>query len=139
MTRSGPSKPSDARHGANRLIIARGFLESAKLQIGSAQAGTLGNPIAATVVNAAIAYTDALTATFANKINQNDHAAVIKTLRDALGNRLPKSQETRLTRILGNKDLAQYGGRFMLLSDAESLFEQLKEYAEWVENEMTRR
>ncbi|MBY5413124.1 hypothetical protein HFO98_32850 [Rhizobium leguminosarum] len=77
--------------------------------------------------------------TFANKINQNDHAAVIKTLRDALGNRLPKSQETRLTRILGNKDLAQYGGRFMLLSDAESLFEQLKEYAEWVENEMTRR
>ncbi|CAN7218557.1 hypothetical protein LJR245_000742 [Rhizobium leguminosarum] len=139
MTRSGPSKPSDARHGANRLIIARGFLESAELQIGSAQAGTLGNPIAATVVNAAIAYTDALTATFANKINQNDHAAVIKTLRDALGNRLPKSQETRLTRILGNKDLAQYGGRFMLLPDAESLFEQLKEYAEWVENEMTRR
>ncbi|WP_245517752.1 hypothetical protein [Rhizobium leguminosarum] len=136
MTRSGPSKPSDARHGANRLIIARGFLESAKVQISSAQAGT---PIAATVVNAAIAYTDALTATFANKINQNDHAAVIKTLRDALGNRLPKSQETRLTRILGNKDLAQYGGRFMLLSDAESLFEQLKEYAEWVENEMTRR
>ncbi|TAU25549.1 hypothetical protein ELI48_04735 [Rhizobium ruizarguesonis] len=56
MTRSGPSKPSDARHGANRLIIARGFLESAKLQINSAQAGTLGNPIAATVVNAAIAY-----------------------------------------------------------------------------------
>ncbi|MGO8454181.1 hypothetical protein ACC779_30445 [Rhizobium ruizarguesonis] len=139
MTRSGPSKPSDARHGANRLIIARGFLESAKLQISSAQAGTLGNSIAATVVNAAIAYTDALTATFANKINQNDHAAVIKTLRDALGNRLPKSQETRLTRILGNKDLAQYGGRFMLLSDAESLFEQLREYAEWVENEMTRR
>ncbi|NKM14867.1 hypothetical protein GFL85_28340 [Rhizobium laguerreae] len=43
MTRSGPSKPSDARHGANRLIIARGFLESAKLQISSAQAGTLGN------------------------------------------------------------------------------------------------
>ncbi|WP_260685995.1 hypothetical protein [Rhizobium laguerreae] len=139
MTRSGPSKPSDARHGANRLIIARGFLESAELQISSAEAGTLGNPIAATVVNAAIAYTDALTATFANKINQNDHAAVVKTLRDALGNRLPKSQETRLTRILGNKDLAQYGGRFMLLSDAESLFEQLKEYAEWVENEMTRR
>ncbi|MBY5585833.1 hypothetical protein HFO52_35810 [Rhizobium leguminosarum] len=121
------------------MIIARGFLESAELQISSAQAGTLGNPIAATVVNAAIAYTDALTATFADKINQNDHAAVIKTLRDALGNRLPKSQETRLNRILGNKDLAQYGGRFMLLSDAESLFEQLKEYAEWVENEMTRR
>ncbi len=139
MTRNGPSKPSDARHGANRLVIARGFLEAAQLQVDSAKVGTMGNPIAATVVNAAIAYTDALTATFANKINQNDHAAVVKTLRDALGNRLPKAQETRLTRILGNKDLAQYGGRFMLLSDAEALLEQLKEYAQWVESEMARR
>lgn len=139
MTRNGPSKPSDARHGVNRLVIARGFLEAAQLQVDSAKVGTMGNPIAATVVNAAIAYTDALTATFANKINQNDHAAVVKTLRDALGNRLPKAQETRLTRILGNKDLAQYGGRFMLLSDAEALLEQLKEYAQWVESEMARR
>ena len=139
MTRNGPSKPSDARYGVNRLVIARGFLEAAQLQVDSAKVGTMGNPIAATVVNAAIAYTDALTATFANKINQNDHAAVVKTLRDALGNRLPKAQETRLTRILGNKDLAQYGGRFMLLSDAEALLEQLKEYAQWVESEMARR
>ena len=139
MTRSGSSKPSDAHHGANRLVIARGFLEAAQVQVDSAKAGTLGNPIAASVVNAAIAYTDALTATFASKINQNDHSAVVKTLRDALGNRLPKAQETRLTRILGNKDLAQYGGRFMLLADAEALLEQLKEYAQWVENEMSRR
>ncbi|MCK3776688.1 hypothetical protein MZK49_08075 [Ensifer sesbaniae] len=113
-------------------------MEAAQLQVGSAKVGTLGNPIAATIVNAAIAYTHALTATFANKINQNDHAAVVKTLRDALGNRLPKAQETRLNRILGNKDLAQYGGRFMLLSDAEALLEQLKEYAQWVESEMAR-
>jgi hypothetical protein len=139
LTRNGLSKPSDPRHGANRLVIARGFLEAAQLQVDSTKVGTLGNPIAATIVNAAIAYTNALTATFANKINQNDHAAVVKTLRDALGNRLPKAQETRLTRILGNKDLAQYGGRFMLRSDAETLLEQLKEYAQWVESEMSRR
>jgi len=56
LTRSGPSKPSDARHGANRLISARGFLESVNVQISSAHAGALGNPIAATVVNAAIAF-----------------------------------------------------------------------------------
>ncbi|PRD58756.1 hypothetical protein C5750_06675 [Phyllobacterium myrsinacearum] len=53
-------------------------------------------------------------------------------------NRLPKAQETRLARILGNKDLAQYGGRFMLLSDAQSLLTQLEEYAAWAESEMTR-
>jgi hypothetical protein len=121
------------------LVIAREFLEAAQVQVANAKAGAIGNPVASSVVNAAIAYTDALTATFANKINQNDHTAVVKTLRDALGNRLPKAQETKLTRILGNKDLAQYGGRFMLLSDAEALLEQLKEYAKWVESEMSRR
>jgi len=49
-----------------------------------------------------MAYPDALTATFAKKVNQQDHSALVKTLREALGNRLPKSQETRLSRILGN-------------------------------------
>lgn len=138
MTRSGSSKPVDASHGANRLIIARGFLKPAEDQVTIAVSGTLGNPIAATIVNAAIVCTDALTATFANKVNQQDHAAAVKTLRSALGNRFPKAQETRLNRLLGAKDHAQYGGRFMLLDDAESLLAHLKEYAKWVETEMTR-
>ncbi len=99
---------------------------------------TFGNPIASTVVNAAIAYTDALTATFANKVNQQDHSAAVKTLRGALGNRLPKTQESKLSRILGQKDLAQYGGRLMSLADAQSILTLLKEYAEWVESEMKR-
>jgi hypothetical protein len=42
-------------------------------------------------------------------------------------------------RILGSKDLAQYGRRVMLFSDAETLLEQLKEYANWVKSEMSRR
>ncbi len=79
-----------------------------------------------------------MTATFAKKVNQQDHSALVKTLREALGNRLPKSQETRLSRILGNKDLAQYGGRFILITDAVALLEQLQDYAHWVETEMTR-
>lgn len=138
MTRSGSTKAVDASHGLNRLIIARAFLESAQNQVTIAQSGTLGNPIAATIVNAAIAYTDALTATFGNKINQQDHSAVVKTLRQVMGNRLPKAQETRLSRILGTKDLAQYGGRFMLLAEAQSLLCQLEEYATWAESEMVR-
>lgn len=138
MTRSGSTKAVDASHGSNRLIIARAFLESAQNQVTIAQSGTLGNPIAATIVNAAIAYTDALTATFGNKINQQDHSAVVKTLRQVMGNRLPEAQETRLSRILGTKDLAQYGGRFMLLAEAQSLLSQLEEYATWAESEMVR-
>jgi hypothetical protein len=138
VTRSGSFKTVDASHGANRLIIARGFLKSTEDQVAIAESGRLGNPIAATIVNAAIAYTDALTATVANKVNQQDHAAAVKTLRSALGNRFPKAQETRLVRLLGIKDQAQYGGRLMLLDDAESLLAQLKEYAKWIETEMTR-
>jgi len=138
VTRSGSSKSVDTSHGANRLIIGRGFLKSAQDQVAIAEASTLGNPIAATIVNAAIAYTDALTATFANKVNQQDHAAAVKTLRGALGNRFPKAQETRLIRLLGAKDQAQYGGRLMSLADAKSLLEQLEEYAKWVETEMIR-
>lgn len=138
MTRSGSTKAADVSHGFNRLTIARAFLESAQNQVTIAQSGTLGNPIAATIVNAAIAYTDALTAAFGNKINQQDHSAVVKTLRQVMGNRLPKAQETRLSRILGNKDLAQYGGRFMLLAEAQSLLSQLEEYATWAESELVR-
>ncbi|RDL48394.1 hypothetical protein BLJAPNOD_04669 [Ensifer sp. M14] len=138
MTRSGSSKSVDANHGASRLVIARGFLKSAEDQIAVAGSGTLGNPIVATIVNAAIAYTDALTATFANKVNQQDHAAAVKTLRSAIGNRFPKAQETRLVRLLGIKDQAQYGARILLLNDAELLLSQLKEYAKWVEAEMAR-
>lgn len=138
MTRSGSTKAVDVSHGFNRLTIARAFLESVQNQVTIAQSGTLGNPIAATIVNAAIAYTDALTAAFGNKINQQDHSAVVKTLRQVMGNRLPKAQETRLSRILGNKDLAQYGGRFMLLAEAQSLLSQLEEYATWAESELVR-
>ncbi|MER8454091.1 hypothetical protein NKG60_29760 [Mesorhizobium sp. M1428] len=63
------------------------------------------------IVNAAIAYADALTARFAGKINRADHAAVVKTMRDALGNRLPAGQASRLRSILDEKDEAQYAIR----------------------------
>jgi hypothetical protein len=38
-------------------------------------------------------------------------------LRDALGNRLPRAQETRLRRILAEKDPAQYGARLKTRTD----------------------
>jgi len=136
MTKAGSSKSVDSQHGANRLIIARAYHQTAKDQVDLAGRGTLGNPIASTIVHSAIAYCDALTATFGNRVNQKDHLAAAKTLRAVLGNRFPKAQETRLNRILSNKDLAQYGGRFMTFDDAEALFDQLEEFAKWVETEM---
>jgi hypothetical protein len=59
-------------------------------------------------------------------------------LRDALGNRLPKPQETRLRRILGEKDAAQYGARLKSKADAERLLAQLLALAKWAESELSR-
>lgn len=138
MTRGGSSKSVDPAHGKNRLVIARGFLKAAEDLAVIAEDGTIGNSIASVVVNAAIAYADALTSTFASRVNQKDHAAAVRTLRDALGNGFPKSQETRLARILASKDLAQYGGRFMSLQDGKALLEQLRVFATWAESELSR-
>jgi hypothetical protein len=138
MVRSGSAKNVEPGHGANRLAIGRSFLLAAKQQSIIAEEGTIANPIASTIINGAIAYTDALTAKFAGKVNQQDHSAATKVLRGVLGDRFPKSQETRLTRLLSNKDQVQYSGRFVNLSDATFMLEQLEEYARWVESEYSR-
>jgi len=90
------------------------------------------------VVNAAIAYCDALTAKYGGYVNQKDHGAAIKTLRDVSGNRFPIAQETRLFRILGVKDEVQYGARLSTTGEAERLLKTLLEFGEWVELEFTR-
>jgi hypothetical protein len=80
------------------------------------------------IVNAAIASTDARTAT-TGRANRQDHAAAVKTLRDTLGNRLPNAQETDLRRILSEKDDVQYGKRGRSKADAEALLARLDEFA----------
>ena len=90
------------------------------------------------VVNAAIAFSDALTATHAGKVNQKNHAAAVETLRDALGKRLPGAQETNLRRILDEKDAVQYGTIARRKSDAEALLARLEAFASWAEGEMKR-
>ena len=59
-------------------------------------------------------------------------------LRDALGNRLPRAQETRLRRILAEKDAAQYGARLKTRTDAQRLLAQMVEFAAWAESELSR-
>lgn len=71
-------------------------------------------------------------------MNQQDHAAAVRTLRDALGNRFLAAQETNLRRILGEKDEVQYGVRPRSKADAEALLNRLEEFASWVEMEITR-
>jgi hypothetical protein len=138
MTRKGSSKPVDKAFGDGRLQMAKAFLKAAQNEAELADATDIANPIIVQIVNAAIAYSDALTAKFSGRINQQDHAAAVKTLRAALGKRFPAEQERRLARILSEKDAAQYGVHMKRMAEATRLLADLEKFAAWAELEMRR-
>lgn len=138
MTRTGAGKPVDPSAWRGRLDNARAYHRSATDGLALMERSGNANPIMSDVVLAAIGYVDALTAAFGGRINQKDHAAAPKTLRDVLGNRLPKAQMTRLTTILAEKDAVQYGVRFGRYQDAEAMLADLDAFAGWVELELRR-
>jgi hypothetical protein len=138
MTRTGPSKPADAAFVGGRLENARAFRTAAHNASELADPGENANPMVSHIVTSAIAYADALTGKFGGRVNQKDHAAASKALRDALGNRLPQAQARRFARILDEKDAAQYGARSGRLTHARQLLDELDAFAEWAETEMTR-
>jgi hypothetical protein len=138
MTKTGPSKPVDATFAVGRLENARAFRTAAHTASDLADPGENANPMVSHIVTSAIAYVDALTGKFGGRVNQNDHAAASKALRDALGNRLPEAQARRFKKILGEKDAAQYGARSGRLTHARQLLAELDAFAEWAETEMTR-
>ncbi len=138
MTRKGAARVADATFGDGRLKMARAYLKAARSEVLLADPGDIANPAMSQIINAAIAFTDALTAVYAGRVNQQDHAAALRTLRDPLGNRLTTAQETNLRRILAEKDEVQYGMRPRSKADAEALLTRLEEFASWAEVEMIR-
>ncbi len=134
MTRAGPRKRVDAFYWQGRLRTAADFRAAAHEALPLAQPGQSGTPIASQVILAAIAYADALTAKGAQVINQQDHAAATRLLREVLGNRLTDAQERRLRRLLGRKDEVQYGVRAVTLDEARQMLEELDGFALWAED-----
>lgn len=136
MTRINPRKSVSADFWHGRLDAARAYREAAANAITLAEPGANANPAISLIVLAAIAYGDCLTAKRANVINQQDHAAAPKLLRDVLGAALPIAQETRYRRILNNKDESQYGARRGALAHAQRLLEELNDFSDWVEAQL---
>lgn len=136
MTRVSSAKSVDANHWVGRLAQARDFRKSAEDAVTLASEGQNMNPAVSLMVSAAIAYSDALTAQRVGKVNQQDHAAAPKLLRDALGNALPDAQEKRLRKILGPKDEVQYGIRSTGLMKATSYLDDLQQFGDWVEDQL---
>ncbi|RUU00750.1 hypothetical protein EOD23_22785 [Mesorhizobium sp. USDA-HM6] len=136
MARVRSTKKKDAAYVTSRLLIARGFLKDARNSNLVADPGDIGNPSMSTVINCAIAYSDALTAKLRGEINQDDHQAVVKLLRAALGKALPAKQEASLRALLEQKDEVQYGSRAKTRNDAEKALERLEEFAAWAEQQL---
>jgi hypothetical protein len=139
LTRKVPAKTANAAFCEGRLLVAPAYLKAARTEAAVAEDGDVGNPIMSQVVHAAIAFTDALTARYAGRVNRQDHAAAVKTLRDCLGHRLPAAQETRLRRILGEKEEIQYGMRLKTSTEAAHMLAQPEEFAARAEAGFERR
>ncbi len=135
MTRTGSGKKVDREFARGRLENARSYLEAAQQAIELADEKDNANPAMSQIVNAAIAYADALTALKMSIKNQKDHRAVVKMLRDAFGNELPNVQENHLSRILSIKDEVQYGAKRGRIAEARTLLGHLKKFAEWAEQQ----
>jgi hypothetical protein len=131
MTRTGNAKRVDGAYAFGRLRKAMAFHEVARLALENMS--RVGDPDAVTsnVILAAIAYTDAITAAYGGMVNQTDHRAATKLLRDTLGKALPDAQERRFARLLGRKDEVSYGARPGRDDDASQTVEQLGEFATW--------
>ena len=99
-----------------------------------AEPGQNANPIISQMVLATIAYGDSLTAKRALVINQQDHAAAPRLLRDVLRNTLPDAQERRYRRILGVKDEVRHGARKASIDEAQRLLAELESFARWAED-----
>lgn len=114
------------------------FHAAARTLITLAEPGQSMNPAITHIVNAAIAYGDALTARRGNRINQQDHQQLGALLRSVLGNRLPSRQLSNLNAILAEKDAASYGVQAARREKADTLLSRLDEFAAWTRSELAR-
>ena len=89
---AGPTKPVERDEWEGRLWNARDFKRDAENLIELRDDDENANGVITHVVNAAIAYADALTAKYGGYFNQQDHRAVRAAVERALGDRADPPQ-----------------------------------------------
>ncbi len=139
MTRTGISKAVDPAHAFGRLRKAEAFHKASRLISDNIATVRDADVVTANAVLAAIAYTDALTATYGGRVNQKDHAAAVKLLRGVLGKALPDAQERRLARLLGRKDETAYGASIGRTEEAWQTVENLDQFGSWAKSMLAER
>ena len=136
MTRTGSRKSVARWFGDSRLLIAEAYLKAATTVLESAADGDAGNPVLSLLVSAAIGFTDAVCAKYGGFVSDGEHTGAVKVLRDAIGNRLPKAQETRLRNVLTVKELAQYGNKVIPMREAVASLAAISDFAAWARQEL---
>jgi hypothetical protein len=136
VTRAAPRKRVDAGFSTGRLRNARDFRKAAEEALVLAEDGQNAAPIVSNIVNAAIAYGDAITARLGGVVNAQDHQAAPHLLRELLKADLPRDLETRFRRILGEKDASQYRARQLPLAQARKRMQDLEKFADWAEDQL---
>lgn len=128
----------DRSEWVGRREAGRSYLKRARNAIAVADAGDDGRPMVHGAILSAIAYGDALTIRIAGIRNVADHQQLPRTVRQALGNRVPQGELTRLTRLLKQKDDSAYGHRQSTLDEATGAIAQAETFAAWAESELAR-
>ena len=132
MTKQGPRRMAADCEWTGRLTQAREFHESARSLVTLAQSRSYNGAITL-MVSASIGYADAISAKRKGVVNQQDHQAAPRLLREVLGNALPDSHEKFFRRLLGRKDEVNYGARSTSLDEAARLLAELDDFGAWAE------
>ncbi len=138
MVRRGTWKTVAESEWKGRLDNARAFLQAGRDLLEVSEATSIGNPIITLAIDSAIALGDAVSIKFGRIQNAVDHRGLSKTLKAAIGARLPREQDQRLGRLLSWKDDAHYGHRAASVNEARSVMQHAERFAEWAEAELAR-
>lgn len=141
MVRGGRRKTVDPDQAEKYRRVGAALVESARALLTVADEGDrFGNAIGIVAVHAAIAYTDALTVSYAGfKSTEGDHRKAADALQGALTHRAEPGKLTLLRSILGVKDEVSYAGTFYRVEDAERVLTRTLEFAAWAEELLRRR
>ncbi|MBV9774360.1 MAG: hypothetical protein JO040_10445 [Gemmatimonadetes bacterium] len=137
MARQGPSKPADPGDWEGRLRNARDFKRDAEELNDLRDDDENANGVITLIVNAAIAYADALTGKYGGFFNQQDHKTVSSAVERALGLRADPAQLKRLSAIISQKDPSSYGVRRSRKETSAELLKQLERFSDWVEHTLS--
>lgn len=136
VTRGTWSPARDRGEWTGRRDAGRAHLKTARNALAVADEGDDGRLIVQGAILSAIAFADALTIRVAGIRNGTDHQRLPDTLRHALGNRVPRSELTRLSRLLKRKDDSAYGHRALALAEARAAVVQAEAFGSWAEGEL---